>query len=93
MEYSRDIIFIVAVILASIWWLFMVKNRTIKKYVIIQGSLLVIAVVVYITWKLLDLPILSFLSFIALIGAIFFYVKAILLKRKLEKPDNHSAKH
>ena len=92
-SFTRDIIFIGAVILVCTWWFLTAKNNTIKKYIVIQGLLWIIVVVVYIVMKLYSLPMLSFLSLFALIGAIVFYIKTILLKRRLEKSGNDPDKN
>ena len=91
--FMREIIFIVLVIWVCIWWLLTTKYNAIKKYIVIQGFLLVVSGATYIAMKSLDLPGLSILGLFALIGAIIFLVKAIMFRRKLEKLDNHPTDH
>ena len=84
-HFTREVIFIIAVVFVYTWWFLSVKNKTLKKYILLQSISLIVGVGVYIAMKSFDLPLLSFLGIITLIGAIVFFVKAILLKRRLDK--------
>ena len=84
-SYIRDIIVIGIGIYIYAWWYISSKNKTIRKYAVIQGILVIIVVVTYNAMKLFDLPALGFLGLGSIVSAIVFLVKAILLERRLKK--------
>jgi len=92
-NYIKEIVFIGIVLLFSTGWLLVEKNHAVRKYILAFGLFLIAAPVAYIAGKLLDLPALFGLILVAIAGAIIFYAKAVVLRRRLEKSNNYSNKH
>jgi Na+/proline symporter len=82
---TGDIVVVVIIIVTCIWWFLSEKNKTIRKYIIIQGLSSIIVVATYYVIILTSLTLLSLVGLSALICGIVFYIKAILLKRRLKK--------
>ena len=92
-KLTMGIVFIGIVILVYARWFNSTNNKTLKKYMVINGTLMILSVVAYNAVIIFDLPALSLLAFISFVGAIVFLVKALLSKHRLNKLDNHQTNH
>jgi hypothetical protein len=75
------------------WWWFIAKEAKSRKYIISLGMCLLIFGIAYIIGKSFDIPALrgalAFIGLCALIGSIYFFIKAALSERKAKKKSSH----
>ncbi|MGD9394770.1 MAG: hypothetical protein PVJ81_07465 [Dehalococcoidia bacterium] len=91
---SFDIGFTIFSVLFCVWWWFVAKEKASRKYIIFLGICWLVAGISHIIGKPFDIPALRGALgggiVLALLGSIYFFIKAALSERKAKKksPDN-----
>jgi hypothetical protein len=86
----RDIGITIFAVLFCAWWWFVAKEATSKKYIILLGICWLTTGIAYIINKSFDMPtasslVLDVLGISAIIGIVYFYIRALLSERKAKK--------
>jgi uncharacterized membrane-anchored protein len=85
-----DIGFTIFAVVFCAWWWFIAKDATTRKYIIFLGICWLLTGMAYIIAKSFDIPGLMVIVLLALLGSIYFLIKAALSAHKAKKksPDD-----
>ncbi len=86
---GREIVVLILIVSVSIWWWYTAKRSESRKYILLWGICTILAILSYIILRLWDIMFFAFMGLLALIGIIYFCIKALLSESKVKDDSSH----